>query len=827
MSENSKVHLIGNAHLDPVWLWRWQEGCGEVLQTFRSALDRLSEYDDFIFTCSSAAYYNWVKEINPGMFDEITVRVKEGRWVPVNGWWVQPDCNIPSAESFARQALYSQLFYYENFGTVCRTGYNVDSFGHNGNLPQLLRLGGMDCYVMMRPGMHENPDIPQHAFLWEGADGSRVLTFRIPETYAESGKSGLDRSLDMFEKAATEKNYGMMMFYGVGNHGGGPTRGDIEYLISNMRREGFHELEFSSPDGYFQSLCADMPDLPVWKNDLQHHASGCYSSTSLVKQLNRHAENLIEGAEMLTTAASLTAGMGNKTERFAEAWKEICFNQFHDILCGCSIMEAYEDVKNAFGHAENIASKLCNEACLRISDRIDTWINGVSDPVLCNVVRNHDGGRFPRPIVVFNPLSFEINVPIRTYHPSDEVTDSKGDPVVFQNVRSSRSNDSHLDTVFMAKVPAFGYSVYHLKPYEGDEAECESDVKAEENTLTIENEFIRAGFSKETGFIVSLVDKSSGYDYAENSALAVPTVIDDHVADTWAHNIFKFPDVKGIMELKSIELVEEGPARALVRTRHGFGSSLLTQDFILGSHQKTLRVKCKAFWGEQFTMLKTSFPVSGSDLINTAEIPGAFIKRPCNGDEEPQQRWTDITYTAPDGIRRGLSLINDSKYSYDCPENKLQLTLLRNVIFADHYSPRPAADFNFTDEGMQRFEYGIYVHTGEAEKSDVVKEAAQFNIRPIAVPTSFHRGSEPQIKSFMTIGADNIIATALKFAEDGSGEAILRCYETKGIETDTFITCDMLNMSVRVSFAPNEIKTFRIEDGGIVSEVNFLEGNII
>ena len=164
MSEFSKIHLIGNAHLDPVWLWRWQEGCGEVMQTFRSALDRLNEYDDFVFTCSSAAYYSWVKEIDPEMFEEIRQRYEEGRWCITGGMWVQPDCNIPSGESFARHFLYSQKYFKEKFGTIVKTGYNVDSFGHNANLPQLLMNAGMPAYVMMRPGMHENAEIPESAF---------------------------------------------------------------------------------------------------------------------------------------------------------------------------------------------------------------------------------------------------------------------------------------------------------------------------------------------------------------------------------------------------------------------------------------------------------------------------------------------------------------------------------------------------------------------------------------------------------------------------------------------------------------------------------------
>ena len=201
MSNEPKVHLIGNAHLDPIWLWRWQEGCGEVLQTFRSALDRLNEYPDFVFTCSSAAYYKWVEEIDPDMFEEIKTRVKEGRWVPVNGWWVQPDCNMPSAESFARLALYSQLYYNEKFGRICKTAYNVDSFGHSGMLPQIIKNGGMTAYVMMRPGAHENAEIP-NMFMWESLDGTQIPTFHIPDAsgYGSGNAEAINRSRDLAEK---------------------------------------------------------------------------------------------------------------------------------------------------------------------------------------------------------------------------------------------------------------------------------------------------------------------------------------------------------------------------------------------------------------------------------------------------------------------------------------------------------------------------------------------------------------------------------------------------------------------------------------------------
>ena len=190
--------------------------------------------------------------------------------------------------------------------------------------------------------------------------------------------------------------------------------------------------------------------------------------------------------------------------------------------------------------------------------------------------------------------------------------------------------------------------------------------------------------------------------------------------------VFKFHNIKGTMKLESIKLVENGPLRAVIRVKHSYGNSFLTQNFILAAGQKTLRVECKAMWQEQFSMLKFAFPLAGTDEISTHEVCAGFIKRPCNGEEEPAQQWADVTVSDGD-TRRGISILNDSKYSYDCPGAEIRLTALRNVIFADHYSSRPEADFNFTDEGLQRFEYGIYLHDGEAETSDVVKEATLMN----------------------------------------------------------------------------------------------------
>ena len=820
---NNKLHIVSNAHLDPIWLWRWQEGCGEVLQTFRSAVDRLKEYKGLVFTCSSASYYKWVEEIDPELFEEIRKLVRKGRWVPVNGWWVQPDCNMPSAESFARQALYSQLYYYEKFGEICKTGYNVDSFGHNAMMPQLLNKGGMRCYVMMRPSAQENAEIPENLFWWDSPDGSRVLTYRIPCSYGVNGKNDIDRELPMLRERAENTGHGMMLFFGVGNHGGGPTKGDLDYLLE-LKENGYEELEYSSPDEYFAEMCADKElNLPTWSDELQHHASGCYSATSMVKQLNRKAEYWLANAEKWNTVCGKITNLPKATEEFGKAWQEVCFNQFHDILCGCSIMEAYDDVRDSMGYAMKIAANEENKAMLKIAGMVNTWLDGVTDTVATNARHHCRNLRFPRPVIVFNPNSFEVETNVRTYHPSRKVENAEGKDIIFQNVRSSRSNDSHKDTVFRAKVPAMGYATYWLwhedSEYCADLSMNKSDVSAD--GLTVENKYLKVVFDDKTGGISSLVSKEDGTEYV-GGEFCIPTIIDNSEPDTWAHNIFKFDKEIAKMELKSIDLAECGAARAVMRVKHIYNGSYLNQDYILDSESKHIRVKCRILWQEPLTILKMPVTVDGENPISTYEIPAGYIKRPCNGEEEPALTWGDIT--ACNENRKGVALISDAKYSYDCPNNTLRLTMLRNCIFADHYSDRPAADFSYTDEGIHRFEYAIYPHNGEAESSGVQRIASLINSKPVAIPVGYHKGELPQNKSFVKVNKENVRLDAFKFCEDGSGDVVMRFCETDGRYVKAAIVCDIAEAGFYADFNPFEIKTFRINAEGYVAETDFLEG---
>ena len=275
-----KNYLIGNAHLDPVWQWRISEGLSLIRSTFRSALDRMKENENYKFTSACAGYYFWIKTIDPDMFEEIKQRVKEGRWGIVGGMWVQPDCNIPSGEAFCRHFLYSQKFLKKNFGKITNISYNVDSFGHSAVLPQLFKKSGIDNYVYMRPTREtENLDLPEeNLHKWVSPDGSEITAFRILELY--NGDLSEER-VNLY----LEKTQDQMIFYGIGNHGGGPSKEHLKQAEELVKKDDF---VYATPEEYFKNTAT--AEMPTVTGDLKHHASGCYSANSKLKYENRRSE---------------------------------------------------------------------------------------------------------------------------------------------------------------------------------------------------------------------------------------------------------------------------------------------------------------------------------------------------------------------------------------------------------------------------------------------------------------------------------------------------------------------------------------------------------
>ena len=800
-----RLHMIGNAHIDPVWLWQWQEGFHEVKATFRSALDRMKEYDDFVFVASSAAFYEWVEKSDPAMFEEIKQRVREGRWGIVGGWWIEPDCNIPSGESFVRQGLYGQRYFRKKFGVTARVGFNVDSFGHAGTLPQILKKSGISYYTFLRPMPHEK-HLPSRLFWWESDDGSRVLAFRIPFEYLSWGKE-LDQHVRRCAGEMKAPVDEFMCFYGVGNHGGGPTKENIESIYRLNEDPSVPELVFSTPDAFFEAIEAKGLPLPVVHSDLQHHASGCYSAHSGIKRWNRTAENRLLAAEKWSLLAALVVNQPYPSD-FDRAWKSVLFNQFHDILAGTSLEAAYDDAQAAYGEAISIADRNLNYATQAFAWNIRI-----------------DEAEGVRPIVVFNPHAWPIrvNVELETnrWQPSALLVDDNNQPVPFQQVQSTTIT-SRVRLSFTADLPALGYRTYRLLP-EGGPAQFPA-VQASDNVL--ENDRFRLEFDPDTGYIISLFDKQEQIEVFAGPA-AKPVVIED-LSDTWSHNTFKFDKVIGAFTASRVRLVEHGPAKSVIRVTSSFGSSSLVQDFTTYPDRDQIDVHVTVDWREQLKMLKLRFPIAVHFMTVTREIAYGHIEHFANGEEAPFQSWIDVSGLSRDNNNQyGFSLLNDSKYSMDVNVRDIGLTVLRSPAYAHHIPAelQPDGHYSFIDQGIQRFRYTMLAHSGSWETAGTVKRAAELNQHPVVLAATFHPdGRLPQSASFIDVQPDNIVVTVLKQAEEGDG-IIVRAYETSGEQTQGMIRLPMLDRVIEARFAPSEIKTFFIphDPEKPVVETNLLE----
>ncbi len=805
--KDKTLHMIGNAHIDLVWLWRWQEGFHEVKASFRSALDRLNEYDDFLFVSSSAVCYEWVERSDPAMFEEIRARVREGRWEIVGGWWLQPDCNIPSGESFVRQALYGQRYFKEKFGVTARVGYNVDSFGHHGMLPQLLKGSGLDYYVFMRPGPHEK-GLPGRLFKWQSDDGSSVLAFRIPFEYCTWGadlEKHIRRCAAELRGPVTE----MMCFYGVGNHGGGPTKENLKSIARLGALDDVPKLVFSTPDRYFAEVEARYPDLPVVVGDLQHHASGCYAAHSGVKRWNRKAEQLLGAAEKWSTVAQELTGQPYPDD-LAHAWKGVLFNQFHDILAGTSLEEAYDDARDLYGEALAIGARALNYAAQAVA-----WNIAIPEEPDC------------KPIVVFNPHAWEVDGLVEIEMPrikeGSVLLDETDAFIPWQAVQSQATAQGRQGLCFRAALPPLGYRTFRLVIRPELEQPHVTTVQATDSLL--ENDLLRLEFDPETGAIASLFDKAVGAEvFIGGGAKAV--VIED-TSDTWSHNVFRFDKVVGEFRAKRISLLEHGPVKSVVRVSSVYKDSTLTQDFAVYPGSRKIDVRATVNWNEQHRALKLRFPISVHFMRATYEIPYGHIERFANGEEEPAQSWVDVSGTERDtGSLYGFSLLNDSKYSFDVNVRDIGMTVLRSPIYAHHdpMVPDSETEYSYIDQGIQRFAYSLLPHIGGWEEAETVQRAAELNAPPTALLATFHDGPLPQRGAFFEVDSPSVVASVLKRAEDGDA-LIVRLYETQKAKAEATITLPTLGRSFKASFGPCEIKTFRIPHDAqqAVSEVNLLE----
>jgi alpha-mannosidase len=784
--EGTTVRLTGNAHIDAAWLWPWTETVDVVRRTFATALQLMDEYPDYTYTQSAAAYSEWIVDKYPDEYKQIQDRVKQGRWELVGGMWVEPDLNMPDGESQVRQLLVGQRYFKDQFGIVTRIGWNPDSFGYNWQLPQIYQRSGVDCFVTQKMAWNDTTQLPLKVFWWQSPDGSRVLTY-FPHDYVNE----IDPVRIASDVAkARELNPGlteMMHLYGIGDHGGGPTRSMLDSgvhwtdpkQVAPPMKWGFAQQFFSDIEGKldtdhapvwnYKTLAAGdtkLPEpsagkisLPVWNDELyfEYHR-GVFTTQAEHKRSMREAEEQMLNAEKISSLAWLD-GASYPGERLTGAWKKVLFNQFHDLAAGSGIGVIYQDAQRDYDVVRWIARDASIRAFHRIASEIDTKARpGV-------------------PVMIWNPLAWErtdlVDMDVQMPDPPREgiaVIDAKGNALPLQILSQNAATNSYRLLVEAKNVPSLGYEIVHVVPAK---REMPPDLKA--IGLTLENEFLRVTVNPQSGCITSLFDKKSAFESIASGGCGnelvafkdTPKEYDAWNIDADFEKVFTNLD-----KADSVQLMDRGPLRASIRVSRAWHSSKFVQDIVLYAGLDRVDVVNDIDWHETHILLKAAFPLAASSGAATFEIPYGSIQRPTTRNnkveqakfEVPAMRWADLGDES-----HGFSLINESKYGYDAKGNVLRISLLRSPTWPD-----PNAD-----RGRHRFRYSLYPHAGDWQQAMTVRRGYEFNYELQSMQLEPHGGNRPAEYSFVSVDNPNVVLTAVKKAEDADG-LIFRFYEWAG-----------------------------------------------
>lgn len=793
-------HMIGQAHIDPVWLWPWSEGISVVHSTFRSALDRMKESPEFCFTASSAQFYHWVAQNDPDMIKEIRQRIEEGRWNIVGGWWVEPDMNIPSGEAMVRQGLYGQLTLERILGNRAKVAYNPDSFGHTRTLPQIIKKQGMENYIFMRPGPKEK-SLPADLFWWEGSDGTKVLTYRIPLSYNDNG-SVRNRIEQVLAQYHDEPMKSFMAYYGAGDHGGGATKENIQSIDGlKTEREAPHVL-YSTPERYFNEIREDKSlNLPTVKDDLQHHAVGCYTAESEIKKGNRHSEAALIVAEKIASIGSKSWGADYPKGELTSAWQKVLFLQFHDSLAGSSLFEHSQTAREGYGYALSVAHQATFMAVQNLE-----WQIPAEDPS-------------SQYMIAFNPHAWEVKSTIeydlnRGGNKPSRVENEHGVSLLHQWTAGSTETGNRKKLLINTILPPMGYSQIRL--FDGEPSAIKAVVSASDDSL--ENEYLRVRFSKNG--TIGIFDKEAGKEVFAGGETGCRAVIIDDPSDTWSHDIKTFSHEIGAFGNAIMKITENGPLRAAMRVVTSFSNSVLTTDWTLTSGSRNLESKVSLNWNEKLKMLKFSFPVNIELPVATYETAYGNIERSINGDEDPGQRWIDLSGKS----NYGLTVLNDAKYGYSVLGNDLRVSVARSAVYA-HHNPRVldmSAEHLWMDQGIQTFRMLLVPHIQSWRQSNVARIAEEFIAPPVVIYQGIHSGKLSKSGSYLSVDAPNIIVSAIKQSENGT-DTIIRCVETAGSSAEAVLDLKFAAIKWKASYNPYEIKTLRVSYNGDIKEVNLLE----
>jgi alpha-mannosidase len=799
------VHLICNAHLDPVWQWRWEEGCAEALSTFGNAVQILKEDAELIFNHNEAVLYRWVKTYDPALFREIQRLVRKQRWCISGGWYLQPDANLPGTESLVRQMTEGKRFFKEHFGIEPEVAYNFDSFGHSGGLPQLLRLAGYKMYIHMRPQAAELL-LPSDLYRWKGVDGSEILTYRIAVGLYHTERDNIEQRLQAGTELALRLNRDVPVFWGIGNHGGGATREDLDKIRTYKQNERRVEVVHSTSEAFYRSVRHNAKNAPLVEGDLQRVFTGCYTSLSRIKRGAHQSLGAVTQTEALCAATWWLNGQSYPKKDLDEAWRGHLFNDFHDILPGSCTELAEHDALDLYGRVL--------ETMRRVRISAATSFNmGTPRPLYIPVTVLNTNPSCSRV-----PVEAECMLDLRPkwsgiWHLQLFTLDGKELPCQEEQPESLLPfNGWRRKVSFVADLPQVGAAHYELRITEG-ENKANGIVPGLQHTVDPRN-----------GLIFSL-DAGNGRECLTGYMMQ-PLMVDDD-ADSWGTDRWSYRDVVGQFSpiTNRTMTIQSGPVRAITQSVFLHNKSRIVLRSTSYPEWPVIEFRLRIYWNEPRKRLTLSIPTVFRNERLQCEIPGGAIARPADAQEHVHGRWC-LLQGKLNGRDTALGIVNSGQHGLDYHNGEVRLSILRSAAYCHEqgFKLGDTIERKYMDIGVH--DVRVLVTAGDA---DLVRSSlaglADWLSSPPAVYSHLPIGAGTATSStkhgLLSLTPSSIRMTACKQSWDGKA-LIVRLHETLGQRTRMTITVHGRKTPIAVWLNPFELKTLRIERNGRWKETDLI-----
>jgi alpha-mannosidase len=808
-----KIHLLSNAHLDPVWLWNIDEGVGEALSTFRIAAEFCEEYEGYVFNHNEAILYEWVEKYDPELFENIRKLVKEDKWHIMGGWFLQPDCNMPSGEAMVRQIMYGRKYFYEKFGVLPKVAINFDSFGHSQGLVQILKKSGYEGYIFGRP-FEETFPLENETFKWKGFAESDIIAHRAFDHYLTLKGKALDK-VNKWESESSDNSIGLVL-WGIGNHGGGPSKIDLEMLGEKIAHSDNH-IEHSTPEAYFEEIQKSDRNLEERDVSLNPWGVGCYTSQIRIKKLYRELENQLFLTEKMASIAYMNNLMDYPEDDLNGAEKDMLTAQFHDILPGSSVKSAEKASIRLLNHGLEIVNRIKMESFFKLT------------------MFSESGDENNIPIFIFNPHPYEIEKEFECEFQmaNQNWKDTTFVPELFKNgekievqlikEESNLNLDWRKRIVFRDRITPCSVTRYICQMEEKESVDSVSHP-FQGKIFKFEGEDLSIVFDTTTGNIKNIQAKGIEYLKEEIEFL----VIQDN-ADSWGCTVSEFKEVAGKFslmnpakgskysgifdgEIESVRLLEDGPVRSVIEAVYEYESSFMTVKYIIPQKGTQLELDIKILWNESDKMLKVKIPTNmeSARYIGQTMFGNEYLK--ADGKEKVSQSWVGLF---DEKNKKAMTIINNGIYGSDSEEGTLNLSLLRSPAYsALPIKERPLLEslghIERIDQGKR--EYRLILGLGDKnERLAVIEKESQIMAQSPYILSYYPSEIGKDYETKIIIDSQDIIITALKKAKT-SQRMVLRLYNSRNekIQANMEIK-NIFDKKIPLSFLPHQVRTYEID----------------